>query len=52
MSFVMGIGTFSRFAGVNSALYFRSLWERQRGLVSSIISTSIVVQSHGVVKRI
>jgi hypothetical protein len=37
---LMGVGTFSTFAGVNSALYFHSLWERQRVLISSIVSNA------------
>ena len=37
---LMGVGTFSTFAGVNSALYFHSLWERQRILISSIVSNA------------
>jgi len=37
---LMGVGTFSTAAGVNSALYFHSLWERQRVLISSIVSNA------------
>jgi hypothetical protein len=37
---LMGVGTFSTLAGVNSALYFHALWEKQRVLISSIVSNA------------